>query len=322
MISLNLEHCDHERRKKSGKDHLGQQRYKCHDCGKRFIDKDSRPLGHMRTDLDTAASVLHHLLEGTSINATCRLLGIAKNTVLELLHVAAARCQAVWDRYMTSLQVESLQADEMWGFVRMKEKTRERLNAPECFGDVYAFTCIESTSKLIVAFHIDKRTSEATVKFLQKIDAAIVGKCQLNTDGFGPYLWAVPKYLGNKVDHATIVKLYASPTQQEQRKYSPARIAGTIRKANHGSPDMGTAGTSFVERHNRTIRMQVRRLTRLVDAHSKLWANHEAMLTIFFCWYNFARKHLSLKGKTPAQAHGLTDHRWTIRELLEKGSAC
>ncbi len=312
--------CQHDNCKKNGRDHLGQQRFKCQSCNKTFIDKETRPLLHMRIDPKQAEMCLNMLLEGMSINATSRMTGVAKNTILDLIETAADQCEKVWDRHMVSLEVSDVECDEIWSFVGMKEKTRERLGADNEFGDAYVFTALDGKTKLIITWHLGKRSSSDTHQFTRKLSNATTGGFQINTDGYGPYKTAIPATFGSRVDHASIVKVYNSPTPEDQRKYSPARIAGTEKTASSGNPDLERASTSYVERHNRTIRMAVRRFTRLTDAHSKLWRNHEAMLKVFFCWYNFCRPHMTLKGNTPAMATGLTDRRWSISDLLKEAS--
>jgi IS1 family transposase len=205
------------------------------------------------------------------------------------------------------------------GFIGCKERTRQHYGYDENIcGDAYCFTAIERTTKLIVAWHLGKRSPGDTQDFADILRRARTGRFQLTTDGYSPYQRAIPYTFGPRIDFATLVKKYQTP-DDGQRRYSPADIVGITITVRTGDPDEDRICTSHVERHNRTIRMQVRRMTRLTDAHSKKWENHDAALALFFAFYNFCRVHSTLK-TTPAVKAGISDHVWSLAELLQRAS--
>lgn len=316
--------CQNEARK-FGKDRDGNQRYQCRTCRKTFADRAARPLGEMRLPLDKAIVCLHHLVEGVSVRATMRLTGTNRNTILDLLALMGERCERLLSGRIKNIPVVDVQADEVWGFVAMKEKTRTRTkpDASE-IGDAYCFIGIERETKLILAWHLGRRTSEDAEHFAGKLAEATTGHFQITTDGFKPYQTAIPTAMSG-ADFAQLVKQYA--TKSDEGRYSPGEVTGTVKTPRNGSPDPDKISTSHVERQNLTVRMQNRRMTRLTNAFSKKWANHEAALALHFAYYNFCRPHQTLtKDKgfkcTPAMASGLEDHLWTLAELVEKSTHC
>jgi IS1 family transposase len=201
----------------------------------------------------------------------------------------------------------------------MKEKTRVYLNREECYGDVWCFTAIERHTKLILTWHVGKRTPEDTAIFAEKLYHATQGRFQLTTDGYTPYRPVIREtFNGRGIDYATLVKVYGE-SEDSSRRYSPSEMVGTTETAIMGAPEENRICTSHVERSNKTLRMQIRRLTRLTDAHSKKWENHEAAMALFFAYYNFCRRHMTIK-MTPAQRAGLTTETWTLERLLAEAS--
>jgi transposase-like protein/IS1 family transposase len=303
-----------------GRNRNGSQRYQCLACRRTFTPTGDRPLGTMRLAPERAVMVLRMLLEGSSIRSIERLTGVNRNTVMSLLVLIGERCQSFLDATVTKLSAKDVQADEIWAFVGCKEKIRERENYDNLFGDAYCFTALEKSTKMIIAWHLGKRSPADTDLFAQKLARATAGRFQLTTDGFTPYRTAIPAALGARVDFARLVKIYGFP-EGEEKRYSPAQVVGAVATHCCGNPDMGEVCTSHVERSNLSIRMSVRRLTRLTNAFSKKWANHEAALALFFCFYNYCRPHQTLSEdagykKTPAMAAGLTDRVWSVGELL------
>jgi IS1 family transposase len=264
-----------------------------------------------------AVSVLLHLVEGCSIRTTARITGAHPRTILNLLTVAGDKCDRLMTERISGVHVKDVQCDELWGYVGMKEKTKARQGKDETtIGDAWTFVAIERYSKLILAWHLGRRTEVDTIAFTEKIARATEGPFQITTDGFKPYEHAVVMSLGvQKVNFAQLVKLYAASPDNETR-YSPAECIGCKRRRVYGNPRMSNVSTSHVERSNLTMRMQMRRLTRLTNAFSKKWEKLYAMLALYFAWYNFCRVHQTLR-VTPAMEAGITDHIWEIRELLE-----
>ncbi len=305
--------------RKFGKDRKGNQRYQCPACKKTVTDIAVSPLGTMRIPMEDAVRALAMILEGVSIRAAARLSGVNRGTVLDLIIQVGERCELMLAGRIQGLPVVDVQCDEIWGFVGMKEKTRVAKH-PELVeaGDAYCFTAIERESKLMLAWHLGTRTPEDTVYFADKLALATAGRFQVSTDGFKPYAHAIPAALPN-ADFAQIVKTFATKEDGKAARYSPGEVTGTVKTTRNGHPDPDRISTSHVERHNLTIRMQNRRMTRLTNAFSKKWENHELALALQFAYYNFCRVHQTLK-MTPAMKAGLTDHKWTLEELILEAS--
>jgi len=308
--------CDGETRTK-GKNRNGSKRFQCNVCRKTFTDEATRPKDHRKLDPAKMILCLRMLLEGNSIRSVERLTGVHRDTIIDAMVAAGEKCGRFMRVAFTMVPVANVQVDEIWGFVKCKEKTKVRRGYGETVGDVWCFTGIERDSKLILAFHVGKRTPEDTLAFAEKLDRATAGRFQLTTDGFRPYLNTIPHVFGEKVDFATLVKVYGE--SEDERRYSPPRIIEVIETTQCGNPDMDEVCTSHVERSNLTIRMMTRRLTRLTNAHSKKWENHEAAMSLFFAYYNFCRVHGTIK-MSPAQKSGLTLETWNLEKLLAEAS--
>ncbi len=312
--------------RKHGKDAKGNQRYQCPKCLKTVSDVPTGPLGHMRLPLDKAVLCLQLIVEGNSLRSTTRIARVNLRTVIDLLVLIGERCEAMLEGRIRGLAVVDVQCDEIWGFVGEKEKTRLRKH-PESVdtGDAYCFTAIERHTKLMLAWHLGTRTPEDTAYFADKLAVATSGEFQISTDGFTPYTTAIPGAMPHS-HFAQIIKQFSTKDDKREARYSPGTVIGTVKVPRHGSPDMAKVSTSHVERHNLTIRMQNRRMTRLTNAFSKKWANHQASLALTIASYNFVRPHQTLtdanrtdgkkKPMTPAMAAGLTDHPWTLEELI------
>ena len=314
MIALT---CACEKSKKNGKDRRGNQRFKCVDCGRTWTEKKAKPLGDMRIDQGRAVMALKMLLEGMSIRATERITSLHRDTICDLILTVGKNCKSFLDRTVVDVEVDDVQCDEIWSFVGCKEKTKKRKGYEAGdIGDCWTFIAIERNTKLILASHVAKRTD--TREFLLKLRKATSGRFQLSSDGWGGYTNNVPFIFRNDVDFGQLIKTYKS--EQAETRYSPAMITSIEKKAVFGSPDPEKICTSHVERVNLTLRMNLRRFTRLTNAHSKSWVHHEAMQNILFAWYNFCRVHASLEKQTPAMASGLAGSIWSIDKLLDKAS--
>lgn len=304
--------------KKFGKFGLAKiQRYRCKQCGKTFSDEQNKPLGEMRIPLEKAELILNLMLEGNSINSISRVTGVHAVTILSLLVLAGEKCERMMHNRIKSVAVKDVEADEIWGFVGMKKMRRlsKGITDPHV-GDAYTFVGIERNTKLVLAWHLGQRDITDTEAFTEKLDRATSGRFQLTTDGFAPYIPAVSYSLGVRVDYAMLIKVYGKDRDpQGEQKYSPPEVVDTIVKPMIGNPDPRRICTSIVERQNLTMRMSIRRLTRLTNGFSKKWENLKAMLALYFAYYNFCRIHSSIRC-TPAMESGLTGHVWSIRELL------
>lgn len=302
--------------KRFGRHRNGLQRFRCIQCHKTFTEDHDKPLDDMRLPVDRAVHALGLLLEGLSIRSVERLTSIHRDTILKLLVLAGERCQKLMDEKIRSLDVIDVQVDEIWGFVFKKESHKwDHEKQVEVIGDAYCFIGIEANCKLILCHHLGKRDQLSTNLFIRKLAKATSDRrFQLTSDGFKPYVKAVTTQLRNRVDFAQLVKVYGVSRDGEQR-YSPADVVDAIPVKIMGNPVSSLISTSYVERQNLSIRMGMRRMTRLTNAFSKKWDNLEAAYSLWFAYYNFCRKHQTLR-VTPAMESNLTDHVWTIRELI------
>jgi transposase-like protein/IS1 family transposase len=306
--------------KKFGKDRKGNQRFRCLSCRKTFQEPKEKPLGGMYLPMDKALLCLHLLVEGNSIRSIERITGVEKKTIISLLVLAGEKCERLLDEKLRGLTVRDVQADEMWGYVGMKEKTKKEYGLAEStLGDAYTFVALERRSKLVIAWHLGRRSARDTVEFTEKIYKAVEGttnRFQLTTDGFNAYPDAVTYSLGTRVDFAQLVKIYKHEEQGGgERRYSPPEVVEAIPTPILGNPDPERISTSHVERQNLTMRMMIRRLTRLTNAFSKKWENLKAALALHFAYYNFCRIHKTLRC-TPAMEAGITGHVWELKDLL------
>ena len=308
--------CQAESRK-FGKDRDGNQRFQCQACKKTFGERPTKLLGTMRLDIAKALQVLQLLLEGMSVRATMRVTGVNRNTIIDLLVQVGDHCEVMLEDRLQSVPVRDVQVDEVWGYVFCKEKTRaKKYDGQDEVGDAYCFIGMERTTKVILAWHLGRRTAADTHDFARKLAAATSGQFQITTDGFKPYQTAIPAAFPN-ADFATLVKNYA--TKGDEHRYSPGEVNGTVKKPCCGNPDAAKICTSHVERVNLTVRMQDRRMTRLTNAFSKKWENHRASMALHFAYFNFCRVHMTLK-TTPMVAAGLESRPWTLRELVERST--
>jgi IS1 family transposase len=224
--------------------------------------------------------------------------------------------RALHARATPGLAVDSIQADEIWGWVGCKKKTALRLGYQDKpVGDAYCFTAIDKASKLLICFHLGRRDQDNTDIFCRKLAVAVQGNFQLSTDGYHTFAPAVGWHLSGRTDYGQVIKTFGATTDDQMHFGSPTIIS--MRKSRiYGDIDFRDICTSHCERLNGTIRNYVKRIGRLTYAFSKKWENHQAALALFFMAYNYAKPHKTLKKRTPAMTHGLTDHVWTIRELL------
>jgi len=271
----------------------------------------------MNIPMDKAVLALNMLLEGCSIRATERLTGINRNTLCSLVVTVGQNCKRFLERAIHKLPAKEVECDETWGFVGCKSKLAFKNNYGDELGDVYCHVAIDRNTKLVLAWHLGKRGTEDTDYFIEKLDKATTGRMQVTTDGHRPYPTSIQFILGSRVDYGRLIKNYGRTREGAEQRYSPAVIISATKKLGYGEPNPDRICTSHCERFNLSLRMSVRRLTRLTNAHSKKLENHEAMLALFMAWYNFCRPHSSLKNRTPAEGHGLTDRKWTIEELLK-----
>jgi hypothetical protein len=272
-----------------------------------------------RLSTQKRAQIIGSLVEGNSIRATVRMTGAAKNTVSKLLVDLGEACAEYQDGVFVDLPCKVVEADEIWSYCYAKNKNvPEQFKGTSGYGDVWTFTAICADTKLAPSWLVGERTSDDAYVFLCDLASRMADRIQLSTDGHKMYESTVGPAFNHKVDWAQIHKTYRSPEASEQRKYSPAVCTGTKRIPLKGDPDMGRVSTSYVERQNLTMRMGMRRFTRLTNGFSRKVENLSHAVSLHFMHYNFARPHATLKERyprTPAMAAGVTDHVWSLEEI-------
>lgn len=260
------------------------------------------------------AQVIRCLCEGNSVRSTVRITGVAKNTVAKLLCEMGCACADFHHKYVRNLTVRRLQCDEIWCFVGAKKKNVTAEQEAAGWGDVWTWTAIDADTKLCVTYFVGDRGKHSAFAFMDDAAKRIKGRLQITTGAHRPYLAAVEKAFGGDADYATLHKLYGASSEPETR-YSPATCIGCDMKTVSGIPDPKHVSTSFVERQNLTMRMSMRRFTRLTNGFSKKIENHGHAVALYFAYYNFCRIHSTLR-VTPAMEAGLADHVWSIDELV------
>lgn len=266
--------------------------------------------------IEERAKILHLLCEGMSIRAITRLTGASKNTVAKLLIDAGKACAAYHDANVRDVKAARVQVDEIWSFTYAKQKNvATAKDAPEGAGDTWTWTAIDADSKMILSYLVGGRDSEYAMEFMDDLASRLAHRVQLTSDGHRAYLEAVEGAFGCDVDYAQLVKMYG-PTITAPGRYSPAECTGIRKRTVEGSPDADHVSTSYVERQNLTMRMHMRRFTRLTNGFSKKVENHAHAVALHMMYYNFVRIHKTLR-VTPAMAAGVTDKLWEINDIAK-----
>jgi len=258
--------------------------------------------------------VVSCLVEGNSIRATVRITDVAKNTVTKLLVDLGRACSEYQDRTFRNLPCKRIQCDEIWCFVYAKEKNVPPEMRDNGAGDVWTWTAIDPDSKLVPCWFIGSRNAVCAYHFIQDLAGRLKNRIQLTTDGLKIYIQAIEDAFGSEIDYAMLIKIFGEAPKTEAR-YSPAKCMGSKRALMTGKPEYGHVSTSHVERQNLTMRMSMRRFTRLTNAFSKKVENLEHAVALHFMYYNFARIHQTLR-VTPAMEVGISDHVWSIEEIV------
>lgn len=260
-------------------------------------------------------AVIAALVEGNSIRATCRMTGVAKGTVLSLLARVGAACSEYQGKTLRNLPCKRVQVDEIWSFCYAKDKNVPKaMRKTKGIGDVWTWTAIDADTKLVPSWWIGDRGATSAKKFMEDLASRLANRVQLTSDGHKVYLNAVENAFAGDVDFSQLVKIYGNAPGGEG-KYSPGECCGAVKERINGRPDPKHVSTSFVERQNLTMRMCMRRFTRLTNAFSKKVENLGHAVALHFMYYNFCRVHLSLR-ITPAMKAGVADHIWEIEEIL------
>ena len=272
--------------------------------------------GMNKLPTETRAQIIGLMVEGMSIRAITRMTGVSKNTVVKLLVDAGQACAAYQDKTLRDLPCKRLQLDEIWSFVYAKAKNLPKGHRKEGAGDVWTWTAICADTKIIPSWFVADRTTESAEIFVKDLASRLRNRVQITSDGHRPYIQAVDKAFGEDVDYAMLEKIYAPARDPSgARRYSPPVCVGAKRKAMTGDPDPAHISTSYAERANLSIRMGLRRFTRLTNAFSKKFENHVHALAIYFMHYNFVRIHQTLR-VTPAMAAGVTDKLWELADIV------
>jgi IS1 family transposase len=264
-------------------------------------------------DKTKRAQLISVLVEGNSLRATARICDVAFNTVLKFVPEIGQACAEYQDKAFLNLKCKRIQCDEIWSFCYAKQK-----NVPEDkqgifgYGDVWTWVAMDAETKLVPSFMVGRRDAQTAKIFIDDLASRLANRVQLTTDGNKVYLEAVEGAFGCEVDYAMLVKMYEST--QDETRYSPARCTGCLGTPITGYPDRKYISTSFIERQNLTMRMGMRRFTRLTNAFSKKIENHAFHLALHYMYYNFVRIHKTLR-MTPAMKVGVTDHLWSVEEI-------
>jgi IS1 family transposase len=262
------------------------------------------------------ARILHLLCEGSSIRSVTRLLNVGKNTVIRLMIDAGKACAAYHDEHARNLTSKRVQVDEIWSFTYAKQKNVATAKAaPDGAGDTWTWTAIDADSKFIVSWFIGGRDGDCAKWFIDDLASRLANRVQLTSDGYRAYLEAIESAFGADIDYAMLVKLYGASPDSAKGRYSPAECTGAIKMPIEGRPDPTHISTSYAERANLTLRMHMRRFTRLTNGFSKKVENHDHSMALFTTYYNFVRIHNTLR-VTPAMAAGVSDRLWEVSDIV------
>jgi IS1 family transposase len=268
-------------------------------------------------DHKARSQILRLLCEGNSIRSVTRLTGASKNTVIKLLVDAGNACMAFHDANVRDVKAKRVQVDEIWSFTYAKQKNvAAAKSAPDGAGDTWTWTAIDADSKMIFSYFIGGRDGECAMWFVDDLRSRLANRVQLTSDGHKAYLEAVEGAFGGDVDYATLHKVYGSSPESMKGKYSPAECIGTEKRRIEGEPDLKHVSTSYVERSNLTMRMHMRRFTRLTNSFSKKVENHAYAVVLHMMYYNFVKLHSKLR-MSPAMAAGVSTKLWEIGDIVE-----
>ena len=309
---MTCKRCNHDTAHKFGtygKRHI--QRYRCSDCKATFAEPVAK-LGTHHTPPEVAAKALNLMLEGMSVRAIERITGLHRDTILSLMNTAAIKARSVIEKHVWNISPRYVQMDEMFGFVHTREP-HLRDTDPAEWGGTMLWLALDSETKLIISHRVGDRNGVNAHAFVSDLRARTDGRYQLTSDQYNAYLGAVREHFGQNVEYGMLRKIYGR--LRTDSWYGGGEIVGAVPRVKIGRPDFKRISTSHVERTNLSVRMHLRRFTRLTNAHSKTLANMKDAVALYVAFYNFCRAQKALGG-TPAMRAGLTNHVWTIVELL------
>jgi IS1 family transposase len=265
--------------------------------------------------LETRVQILSMLCEGFKMRSISRVVDVSINTVSKLLINAGKACAAFHDEKVRDVKASRVQVDEIWSFTYAKQKNVPHAKRQDlAHGDTWTWTAIEADTKLLISWFVG---GDYAIGFMDDLRSRLANRVQLTSDGHRAYLEAVEGAFGADVDYAMLVKLYGASSETSQGRYSPAECIGARKTRIEGNPDPNHVLTSYAERQNPTMRIHMRRFTRLTNAFSKKFENHMHMVALYAVWYNFVKQHKSLKGLSPAMAAGISKTLWSVTDLAE-----
>jgi IS1 family transposase len=268
-----------------------------------------------RLNIADRTRIVASLVEGNSVRSTCRMTGAAKGTVLKLVSELGKVCTEYHNEQVRNVPAKRVQCDEIWSFCYGKDRNVSDEQRAEGAGSLWTWTALDADSKLIISYLCGGRDASWGMTFMEDVASRVATRVQITTDGHRAYAEAVEGAFGMDVDYAMLIKLYGTPAVSDMR-YSPGEVIGTETKIVSGNPERRYISTSYVERQNLTMRMSMRRFTRLTNGFSKKLENHEHMLAIYFMYYNFCRVHQTLR-VTPAMESGISDRIWEVEDLVK-----
>lgn len=264
---------------------------------------------------DRKISVVSMLCEGSSIRSIERMTGIHRDTIMRLGVRMGEGCKKLMDETIRGLNSRTIEVDEIWSYVGMKQKIANR-NRRDDAGDVWTWIALDAETKLVPTFHVGNRDQVSADQFIEDLASRLTHRVQLSSDGFKAYAGAIERAFGTDVDYGSIVKTYSSAQLEEQRRYSPPEVVSVERVVVSGNPDTDLISTSYVEKQNHTLRMHCRRLSRLTNAFSKKLENFKAAVALHYGYYNFVKMHSAIRC-TPAMAAGVAKSPWTVAQLVD-----
>jgi transposase-like protein/IS1 family transposase len=291
------------------------QRYRCPGCNATFSEPRRKALPHHYIETEKAAQIVTLLLEGMSVRGVARVTDVHQQTILSLLLTIGKKSRSLFDARVRGIRPRFVQADELWTFVHTKERHLFP-GSPVEWGDQYIWMAIDSETKIVLSYLVAKREAASAYDFIRDLSQRVTGRFQLTTDGLRSYVPAVEDYFGADVDFAQLVKLYGSGDGEGPDWYQPSKVTATIPVVVSGNPDESRISTSHIERANLSVRTHLRRFTRLSLGFSKTVEHLTAAVDLYMVFFNFCRVHQTLR-VTPAMQAGITDHVWTMQELLE-----
>ena len=290
------------------------QRWRCTSCQATFADPNAPKLieGHY-TDPATIEKVITLMLEGMSIRAISRFTGVHKQTIMALMNTAADKARKLLDNRIRNITPHYVQMDELWSFVHTKDHNLNQFDHFE-WGTAFIWLALDTETKLIISHTVGNRDGVTAYRITSDLRNRTIGRYQITSDSLNAYTGAIREFFGTSVDYAQLHKIYGKISTTDW--YGSGRVLGAVPHVKIGRPNHKHISTSYIERANLSIRMHLRRLTRLTNAFSKRLDNHRAAIALYIAFYNFCRVHQTLKKQTPAMAAGITDHVWTLAELL------